>query len=138
MHDINFSCVTGRLVQDATIVDLKNGASLCKFTLATNRAWKDKTGEWLEETTFIECKCFGRLGAAIKEKGRKGMKTFVHGYIKLERWKDLKTNQDKSRVVLICNRVEFFIDYPKHPRENGQYSSDMPDDDGSDNLTPPF
>ena len=46
---VNKVVLVGNLGKDPETRNLENGSSVCKFSLATNENYKDKSGEWQQE-----------------------------------------------------------------------------------------
>ena len=67
MTDVNYTIITGRLVKDPV---LRNGTSKVGFfVVAANRNFKNKAGEWKQETAFLPCKAFGWPAEALQTLG---------------------------------------------------------------------
>lgn len=47
--------ISGRLTQDATVSKTTTGKEVVNFSVAVNDGYKNKQGEWVDNTAFIEC-----------------------------------------------------------------------------------
>ncbi|WP_312992987.1 single-stranded DNA-binding protein [Chryseobacterium flavum] len=47
--------ISGRLTQDATVSKTTSGKEVVNFRVAVNDGYKNKQGEWVDNTAFIEC-----------------------------------------------------------------------------------
>ncbi|KKP87423.1 MAG: Single-stranded DNA-binding protein, partial [Candidatus Nomurabacteria bacterium GW2011_GWC2_35_8] len=49
---LNKALIVGNLTRDPEITTIPSGQKVCKFSVATNRVWKDKAGAKQESATF--------------------------------------------------------------------------------------
>jgi len=84
--NLNKAQLIGRIVNDPEIKALPSGASVAKFTLATNRVYKTKEGEKKETAQFHNCVAFGKLADIIKQWAKKGQEVYVDGRIEYRTW----------------------------------------------------
>ncbi|WON94320.1 single-stranded DNA-binding protein [Sphingobacterium sp. UGAL515B_05] len=47
--------ISGRLTQDATVSKTTTGKEVVNFSVAVNDGYKNRQGEWVDNTAFIEC-----------------------------------------------------------------------------------
>lgn len=106
MNALNTAILEGNATQDAEIRDVGNGRKLCAVTLATDRLWKDANGEYVKETSFIDCEAWGALAERLAAGWRKGRGARIVGRLRQNRWTDTG-GKAMSRVVLVCENVEF-------------------------------
>ena len=100
--DINSINVIGRLVKDAELTyAAASGAAIVNFSIAVDHM-KKKDGT--ADTSFFQCKVFGKLGETLAKYMTKGKQVAIRGYLKQERWE--KDGQKQSRVVLNCEEIE--------------------------------
>ena len=91
----------GNLTRDPETKTLPNAqTTVCNFSLAVNRTWKDTEGNAREEVLFIDCSAFGAMGDTIGQYLRKGRALHVEGRLKLERWEQDGQNRSKVRVIV--------------------------------------
>src|SRR5579885_3246341 len=72
MPNVNVVILCGNLCRDPETRTTAGGTSLCKFSLAVNRKWKDQAGELKEEATFVDVTAWGKTGEAVAQYTRKG------------------------------------------------------------------
>ena len=85
--------LVGNLARDIEIRDTQSGTAIGNTGIATNRKWKDQSGEQKEEVMFIDITFFGRTAEIANQYLRKGSKVLVEGRLVLEQW----TAQDGSK-----------------------------------------
>lgn len=106
MTNTNFFVEVGNIVRDIGENDyatLSNNNSRLNFTIAVNRS-KKKGEEWIDEVSYLDFTCFGKLADNMKSFLRKGIKVCVTGYIKQDRWE--KDGQKFSKLNLIAESIE--------------------------------
>ena len=106
MTNTNFIVEVGNVVRDIGENDYAPiGSNNCRlnFTIAVNRA-KKSGEEWIDEVSYLDFTCFGRLADNMKNLLRKGIKICVTGYIKQDRWE--KDGNKFSKLCLIAENIE--------------------------------
>lgn len=99
--DINSINVIGRLVKDAELSYSGSGNAIVNFSIAVDHM-KKKDGT--SDTSFFNCKVFGKLGETLNKYMLKGKQVAIRGYLKQERWE--KDGQKQSRVCINCEEIE--------------------------------
>jgi len=85
--------LVGNLTRDLEVRYTQSGTAIGNTGLATNRKWKDQSGEQKEEVMFIDITFFGRTAEIANQYLRKGSKVLVEGRLVLEQW----TAQDGTK-----------------------------------------
>lgn len=100
MASFNRVILIGNLTRDVELKYLQSGTAVTEIGLAVNDKRKDaKTGQWIEETTFVDITLWGRTAEIAGEYLSKGSQVLIEGRLKLDSWeKDGKKNY-KLRVV---------------------------------------
>lgn len=135
MRGFSKAIITGNLTRDPELRSTPNGASVCSFTVAVNRVYRDASGEQKEDVSFIDCSAWGKLAEMISQYAKKGTGVLVSGRLDQRSWEDKTTGQKRSRVEIV---VEDF-NFTGAPRDNGgsygtvtsapsEAASDIPDD----------
>lgn len=86
MSHLNRSTIIGRLTKDIELITTDKTV-VCDFSVAVNKSWKDKTGEWKEDTQFIQVSAWGKLAESIQGL-KKGEEVYVEGPLKKNTWMD--------------------------------------------------
>ena len=112
MNNLNSILIEGNLVRDPQIKATQKGTSVCNFTIASNRFFRQSNG--LEkEVSFFDIETWGKLAERANSLGHKGRGVRVVGRLKQERWTD-KDGKAKSKVVIVAEHVEFRSDMRKN------------------------
>jgi single-strand DNA-binding protein len=131
---INQVVIMGNLTRDPELRSTPNGQSVCSFSLALNRSYKDNSGNWQESTDFIDAVAWGPLAERVSQYLSKGRRALVTGRLQQRSWE--QDGQKRSKIEVIANDVTF-MDGPSGGAQGGNsqeyYGSD---DGGSSNESP--
>ncbi|MEK9154197.1 MAG: single-stranded DNA-binding protein [Patescibacteria group bacterium] len=104
---INKAILFGNLTRDPEIRSLPSGMNVCNFSIATNRAYKDRDGKKQEQTDFHNVVVFGRQADTVAQYMKKGSSVFVEGRIQTRSWDDKTSGEKKYRTEVVADRVQF-------------------------------
>lgn len=99
MASLNKVILIGRLGKDPEITSFENGNKKMSVSLATSERYRDRDGNWVEQTDWHNLVNWGTLAHDIAEKRRnyvKGDLMYVEGRIKTRQYVD---NQNITRNV---------------------------------------
>ena len=71
----------GRLGAKPEVVKIDNGNALARFSIATNESYKNKEGEWVENTQWHNVKAWGKNAELVEKLLKKGTEVAVEGKI---------------------------------------------------------
>lgn len=77
--NLNSVVISGRVTADSILSYTESGAAYLRFSIASNRNYKDKSGEWKEETTFVNVTLWGNQAERLSEKIKKGVPVLIEG-----------------------------------------------------------
>lgn len=101
-RSVNQVTLLGRLTRDPELRQTPNGASVASFSMALNRSWKDQnSGEWKEETDFIDCVAWGPLAERLEKMVKRGQRLLVSGRLSQRSWE--QDGQKRSKVEVVVN-----------------------------------
>ena len=106
MTNTNFFVEIGNVVRDIgdnDYVTMANNNGRLNFAIAVNRA-KKSGDDWVDEVSYLDFTCFGKLADNMSKMLKKGTKVCVTGYIKQDRW--TKDDKNYSKLSLIADSVE--------------------------------
>jgi len=78
---VNKVILVGHLGKDPEVKYMANETAVCNFSIATNRSYKDKTGERVEQTEWHNITFYGKQAEVIKEYLKKGNQIYIEGRI---------------------------------------------------------
>ncbi len=127
---VNRVILIGNLGRDPEIRRLENGATVAKFPIATNENYKDKSGEWQQQTEWHDIVVWRTLAERAEATLKKGMAVYIEGKLTHRTWQDQDGNNRKTtEVVASYFRI---INTPGNRKdgagEGGSYFS-SPDDE---------
>lgn len=102
---LNKVFIAGNLTRDPELRALPSGANVTSFGVATNRVWKDQSGEKKEATEFHNVVVFGRQADTCAQYLKKGQQVLVEGRIQTRSWE--KEGQKHYRTEIVADRVQF-------------------------------
>jgi single-strand DNA-binding protein len=107
MASYNKVILMGNLTRKPELRFTQSGTATCKFGLAVNRRYKDQSGEWKEEPTFIDVTIFGKRGEAFAKYHDKGKTAFVEGRLSFSTWQDKQSGEKRSKLEVIGEEWQF-------------------------------
>jgi len=105
MNNLNSILVEGNLVRDPELSYTAKGTAVCKFSLASNRSFKQGE-ETIREVSFFDVTTWARQAEVCNEYLKKGRGVRVVGYLRQDRWTDTE-GKAHSRVLIVAEHVEF-------------------------------
>lgn len=103
---LNKAIIVGNLTRDPELKALPSGMSVCQFSVATNRVWKDQSGAKQESTDYHNIVVFGRQADTAAQYLKKGQNVMVEGRIQTRSW-DNQSGQKQYRTEIVADRVQF-------------------------------
>jgi len=128
MANLNRVTLIGRLTKDPEIRYIPSGAAVASFDLAVNRSYKDKSGNFQEETMFIRINFWGKQAEHANENFSKGKEVFVDGYLRQRNW---ETQDGQKRSTIEVTALTLL------PLERVTRATGMPAAAGAPQETPP-
>jgi single-strand DNA-binding protein len=111
MNNLNSILLEGNLVNDPVFRRTEKGTSLCTFSIATNRFFKQDSG--LEkEVGFFDVETWARLAESCHSQGHKGRGVRVVGRLKQDRWTGTD-GKPHSKISIVAEHVEFRPEFNK-------------------------
>lgn len=104
-RSLNQVILMGNLTRDPELRQTPSGQSVCSFSLALNRSYKDSSGEWQEATDYIDIVAWGPLGERVSQYLAKGRRCLVQGRMQSRSWE--QDGQKRSKVEVLANDVTF-------------------------------
>ena len=93
----------GNVTRDPELRYISNGSAVTEIGLAINDRRKSSSGEWVEETTFVDITLWGRTAEIAGEYVTKGAPLLIEGRLKLDMWeKDGKKTQSSVLLAIGC------------------------------------
>lgn len=124
---MNVVCLTGRVGRDAEVHTFESGGCIISFSMATNERYKNKQEQWVDKTTWHECKKSAQSDG-IAQYIVKGDNISVVGSVTLEEWGEGENK--KSRTVIKLKDITLL----GGKKDSGHGPKDGAGDFGSDDI----
>lgn len=97
---VNRVILIGNLGRDPEVRRLENGAVVAKFSVATNESYRDKNGEWQEQTEWHDVVVWRALAERAASTLKKGATVYVEGKLTHRTWQDQDGNNRRTTEVV--------------------------------------
>ena len=104
-RSLNQVTLMGNLTRDPELRQIPSGQSVCSFSLALNRSYKDASGEWQEATDYVDIVAWAALGERVAQYLSKGRRCLVLGRLQSRNWE--QDGQKRNKVEVLANDVTF-------------------------------
>jgi single-strand DNA-binding protein len=101
---LNRVMLIGRLTRDPEVRFLPSGVQVAIMTVAVSRKFKDKNGEWREETSFIDVESYGEMSKRVGSQLKKGYQILVEGSLRQDRWES-SSGEKRSKVLISAEKI---------------------------------
>ena len=133
---LNKIMLIGNLGRDAETRFTTNNLSVTNFSIATTRGFKDKDGNWQNETTWHNVTGFN-LSDYYKDNLRKGKKFYIEGRISKRDYNDKDGNKRTSTDVIAEKLIPLEANRSESTgtgEATESYSSEPPKVENNDDL----
>ncbi len=107
MPDLNKVFLIGNLTRDPELRYVQSGTAVLDLGLAINYRTKSGDGTWRDETTFVDVTVWRKQAENCAEYLSKGRPVFVEGVLRMDQWQDKKTGENRSKLKVTAQRVQF-------------------------------
>jgi single-strand DNA-binding protein len=101
MASVNRVILLGNLGRDPEIRYTQSGEPIANFSLATNEAWTDKSGQKQERTEWHRVEVFGKPAQVVRDYLTKGRQVYVEGSVRYDEWTDKDGNKRNTTKIHI-------------------------------------
>ncbi len=91
----------GNLTRDVEVRTTSGGQSVANFSLAVSRSWRGQDGQQQEQTSFINCVAWGKVGEVIQQYVKKGNPLLVSGRLDQRSYDDKDGNKRQAVEVVV-------------------------------------
>jgi single-strand DNA-binding protein len=116
MANFNRVIVAGNLTREVELKYTQGGTAVTEIGLAINERRKDKAGEYVDETTFVDITLWGRTAEVAAEYLSKGSPVLIEGRLKLDTWE--KDGQKRSKLRVVGERMQMLGKSPSRRDED--------------------
>jgi single-strand DNA-binding protein len=109
----------GRVGKDIELKQMPNGNGVVNFSIACSDDYKDKNGQKVEQTNWINVVAFGKLAEIIGQYARKGSNIFISGKQVTRKWQD-QTGNDRYTTEIVANDMQLLDSKADNPQQQSQ------------------
>ncbi len=106
MPDVNIVMVAGNLTSDPSFRHTTNGTPVANFYVASNRRFKDNTGQWRENVCYVGVVAWYKLAESCHQNLEKGSAVLIDGELQSRAWKN-EDGSSKNVVEIKARRIQF-------------------------------
>lgn len=129
--DLNKVMIIWRSTTDVEIKKIEStGSSVVNFSMATNRKYKNKEGQVVEESEYHRCVAYGNAADIIGQYVTKGKRMYVEWRLRTRKWEDTTWNTRYTTEIVLDNFI--FLDSKGAPAAWGDDSAVAPLSDEED------
>ena len=103
--DLNKVMLIGRLTRDPESRTTPQGVTVCNFSVATSRTWKDQQGVTQDKTEYHNVVAWRRLGEICAQYLAKGRQIYLEGHLQTRNWDDQTTGQKRYRTEVVADNM---------------------------------
>lgn len=105
MKSVNKVILLGNVTRDPELKATTNGQSVATFGLATNRVWKDSSGEKQSLPEYHNLVTWGGLAEFCAMNVKKGKPLYIEGYLKTRSWDGPEGSKIFRTEIVVENLV---------------------------------
>lgn len=102
--DLNKAMIIGNLTRDPEIRTTNNGQNVASFGIATNRSWKDASGQKQEKAEFHNIVAWGKLADICGQYLNKGKKIYIEGRLQTRDW-EAQDGSKRQRTEIVAENM---------------------------------
>lgn len=122
MRGFSKAIITGNLTRDPELRTTPSGASVCSFSVAVNRVYRDANGEQKEDVSYIDCTAWSKLAEMINQYARKGTGVLVSGRLD-QRSFEGKDGVKRSRTEIVVEDFNFVGNGPRNDNNSSNFGA---------------
>ncbi len=118
LASINKVLLSGRLTRNPELRYTPGGVAVITFSLALNRRYKDQSGEWKDDVSFVNVVAWERQAELASEYLKKGSAVYVEGRLQSRSW-ETSEGSKRSTIEVRAERLQF-LDRVKREGEGAE------------------
>ncbi len=105
MRGFNRVIIAGNVTKDPELRTTPSGQSVTSFSVATNRRYKDASGELQETTEFHNVVAWGKLAELCTQLLRKGSGVLIEGRLQTRSWEGQDGVKRQTTEIIAENMI---------------------------------
>lgn len=123
---LNKAMIIGNVTKDVEIKTLESDNSVCSFSVATNRSWKDGSGEKKEQVEFHNVVAWGKLADICAKYLRRGSKCYIEGRLQTRQW-ETPQGEKRQKTEIVAMNMTMLDKKPQGGVETAAFVPPAPD-----------
>ena len=100
--DLNKVMLIGRSTNTLQVKTIESTQSaVVNFTIATNRRYKNKEGNILEDAEYHRCVAYGNWAEVLWKYLTKGKRIYIEGRLRTRKWQDAEGHDRFSTEIIV-------------------------------------
>lgn len=128
---VNKVILMGFVGKEPEVKYTQSGSAVATFSVATSEKFKNKEGQWQNETEWHNVVVWGKRAEVIKDHVHKGSQLYVEGKIKTRSWE--KDGKKNYRTEIIASDFQF-VGKKGEAKEPEEKLKDLPPFDSGDSI----
>ena len=134
--DLNKVMIIGRATNNLQVKTIESsGTPVVNFTVATNRKFKNKEGNVLEDAEYHRCVAYGKGAEVLTKYLTKGKRIYIEGRLRTRKRQDSEGKDKFSTEIIVDNFI--FLD-PKGQGGDDDHVLDVVDSGIPEDEEVPF
>ncbi len=108
LPSLNKILIAGNCTWDPEVRYMQSGTAMTRFGIASSRYYrdpKDSSGEWKEDTCFVNVVVWGQLAERMGDQLKKGTAVLVEGRLQSRSW-ETDEGQKRNTIEISADRVQ--------------------------------
>jgi single-strand DNA-binding protein len=105
MMSLNRAQIIGNLTRDPELRTTTGGQSVVNFGLATNRRYKDKNGQMVDQAEFHNVVAWAKLADIISQYLAKGRRVYIEGRLQTREWEAQDGSKRRTTEIVADNMI---------------------------------
>ena len=139
MASFNRVMLMGNLTRNPELKYTPSGTAVTDLGLAVNESFKNKAGETVEQTCFVDVVVWGRQAETASEYLTKGSPAFIEGRLQFDQWEN-QEGEKRSKLRVRAERVQFLSSGASNENNSSEFQADSgkvtPEDSSLDDDVP--
>lgn len=106
LPNLNRVMIVGNLTKDPELRATTTGVPVINFRIASNRRFKDNSGEWKEDVCYVGVVAWQKLAESCASKLKKGSAVYIEGELR-SRTLDHDDGSKRSLVEIRAHHIQF-------------------------------
>lgn len=128
MASLNKVMLIGNLGKDPEVRSTASGQAVASFSLATSETYKDKAGEKVEKTEWINVTLWGKLAEIAREYLSKGKTCYIEGRLQTQKWQ-AKDGTDRYTTSVVGDKMLMLSPKGGSSKQSEEEAPPFQDDD---------